>query len=417
MHIAIIGAGIAGLTTAHVLARRHAVTLFEAGDYAGGHTHTVEVREGEHVLPVDTGFVVYNAPNYPNLCRLFERLGVAWRETDMSFAVSCERTGLEYAGTSLDALFAQRRNLASPRFWGMLRDILRFHRDGPRDLAAGLPETTRVAEYLRQRGYGQAFADHYLIPFGASVWSCDAGRFRDFPARFVIEFMANHRLLQVADRPRWRTLVGGSWTYVRALVAGLGERLRLGSAVRAVRRRARGVDVHLADGSVEGFDEAVLATHADESLALVPDADATEREVLGRFPYQANTVLLHTDTRLLPRNPRARASWNYRIPADPSLPVQVTYDMSRLQGLDARETYCVSLNPGEAVDPARVLRRLQYSHPLFRPGRDATQARHGELVRRRGLSYCGAYWRNGFHEDGVASALAVCAGFDLGLEP
>ncbi len=416
MHIAVIGAGIAGLTAAHVLSRQHRVTVLEANDYAGGHTHTVDVLEGDRTLAVDTGFIVFNAPNYPGLCRLFDRLGVAWRETDMSFGVTCERTGLEYSGSSLDALFAQRRNLVSPRFLGMLRDILRFHREGPRDVAAGLPETVTVGQYLSTRGYGAAFAEHYLVPFGASVWSCDAARFRDFPARFVVEFMANHRLLRVYERPVWRTVAGGSRTYVDALRRALPGPVRLSWPVRGVRRTADGVEVTGPDGTVETFDEAVIAAHADEALSLVQDADETEREVLASFPFQANAVTLHTDARLLPAHPKARASWNYRIPLNPDAPVQVTYDMTRLQGLDSERTYCVSLNAADAVAPDRVLGRFTYSHPLFRPGRSAAQARHGELIRRRGLSYCGAYWRNGFHEDGVQSALAVCAAFGLGLE-
>lgn len=416
MNIAIVGAGIAGLTAAHVLARRHAVTVFEANDYAGGHTRTVDVHEGERTVPVDTGFVVFNEANYPGLCRLFEHLGVAWRETDMSFGVSCERTGIEYAGTSLDTLFAQRRNLASPRFLGMLRDVLRFNRAAPRDLAAGLPESVTVGEYLRSRDYGAAFAEHYLVPFGASVWSCNADRFLDFPARFVIEFMRNHALLRSGHRPRWRTVAGGSRTYVEALTRPFRDRIRLACPVRAIHRRGRSVAVQAQDRAPEDFDEVVIATHADQALALLAEPDEVERELLGHFPFQVNRVVLHSDTRQLPRNPRARASWNYRVPASASVPVQVTYDMRRLQGLDTRETYCVSLNPAEGIAAERVVGRFEYSHPLFRPGRAAAQARHPELVRRRGVSLCGAYWRNGFHEDGLQSALAVCAAFDLGLE-
>lgn len=415
MRIAIVGTGIAGLCAARVLSRRHDITVFEAADRIGGHTHTVPVEEGGRVIPVDTGFIVFNRENYPNLCRLFDELGVASRASDMSFSVHCERTGTEYNGSSPGQVFAQRANLLRPAFWGMLRDILRFHDDARLALQRGLPDTETVAGFVAARGYGTRFMEHYLEPLGASLWSCPAQRFRRFPMRFVLDFLSNHRMLQVQDRPVWRTVCGGSSAYIAPLVAPFAARILTATPVTRVRREGRGVCVHTATGRAGYFDEVVLATHADQSLALLADADREERALLHQFPYQRNEAVLHTDTGRLPDRRAAWASWNYRIPATPGAEVAVTYNMNMLQGLDAAATYCVSLNQGHAIRPETVLRRIVYQHPVFQPGRDAAQGRHGEFIRRRGVSLCGAWWGYGFHEDGVRSGLAVGAAFDLEL--
>ncbi len=412
MKVAVVGTGVAGLTAASLLYRRHALTVFEASERIGGHTRTETVHEGDRAIPVDTGFIVFNEPNYPNLCRLFDAHGVESRESDMSFSVHCERTGIEYNGTSLETLFAQRSNLLRPGHWRMLADIMRLHREAPTLLASGLDDSLTVREFLAARRYGGAFAERYLIPLGASLWSCDAAGFLEFPVRFVLEFLHNHAMLQVDGRPVWRTVVGGSETYVRRLVEPFAQRIRTSTPVERIERHAGRV-VLWASGQREVFDEVVLACHADQSLAMVADADDTEREILAAFPYQPNEAVLHTDTRMLPVRHRAWASWNYRIPAVARDAVSVTYDMNRLQGLETEQRYCVTLNPGGAVDPAKVLRRIRYEHPLFTSGRAQAQARHGELVRRRGVSYCGAYWGYGFHEDGVRSALTVADAFDL----
>ena len=420
MRIAVIGAGVAGLTAARVLGARHDVTVLEAGHYPGGHTNTIDVRDaraagGARTLAVDTGFIVFNEPNYPNLCRLFDALGVASRDSDMSFSVHCEKSGIEWNGSSLSQVFAQRSNLLRPSHWRMLADIVRFHREAPAALA-GLADTVTVDAWLAREGYGRGFGERYLLPLGASLWSCSAERFGTFPMRFVIEFLHNHRMLQVEGRPVWKTVAGGSREYVKRLIAPFADRIRLNTPVAAVRRGAGGVTVRIADGSEERFDEVVMACHADQALRLLIDADDTERELLAAFPYQPNEAVLHTDTRLLPERRSAWASWNYRIPAHAQADVSVTYDMNMLQGLESDTTWCVSLNPGHAVDPAKVVRRIRYEHPLFTTGRAAAQARHAELIRRRGVSLCGAYWGFGFHEDGVRSALAVCAAFGRGLD-
>ena len=414
MRIAIVGSGIAGLTAARMLSREHAVTVFEANDYVGGHTHTVDVHDGRRSLAVDTGFIVFNEASYPQLCKMFADLGVPTRDSDMSFSVHCERSAVQWNGSSLNQIFAQRRNLLRPSHWRMLADIARFNREAPGALA-DLDDAISVDEWLRDRHYGRGFTERYLLPLGASLWSCSAARFGAFPMRFVIEFLHNHRMLQVADRPVWKTVVGGSREYVKRLIEPFAANIHLRTPVQGVRRLRAGIAIELAGGTVERFDEVVLACHADQSLRLLADADPFEREVLAAFPYQANEAVLHTDTRLLPERRRAWASWNYRIADAARAEVSVTYNMNLLQGLESEHTWCLSLNPSHDVEPSKVVRRLRYDHPLFTAGRSAAQARHGELIRRRGVSFCGAYWGYGFHEDGVCSALRVCERFALAV--
>ncbi len=423
MKIAVIGGGVSGLVSAWLLGHRHEVRLFESEERLGGHAHTVDVVEpGEDGSPerthaIDTGFMVFNEPNYPNLCRIFEQLGVRSRTSDMSFSVHCERTGFEYNGRDLDRLFVQRRNVFNRRHLRMLGDIVRFHRQAQADLRAGLPDTVTVHDYVVAHRLDGVFLDRYLVPLGASLWSCAGRDFLGFPIRFVIEFLHNHSMLQVGARPVWRTVKGGSRQYVRRIVERLGERCVPGRQVDRIERTRRGVRVGFADGASEDFDEVVLACHADESLRLIAPPDTFEQEVLACFPYHPNRAVLHTDEGLLPNRPRARASWNYRIPPDNAAErVVVTYDLNRLQGLDARRTYCITLNPPPSLDPSRVVRRIDYRHPGFVPGRGVAQAEHSALIRRRGVSFCGAYWGYGFHEDGVRSALAVCDAFGIGLD-
>jgi predicted NAD/FAD-binding protein len=407
MKIAIVGSGIAGLTAAHHLHPEHDITVFEGGEHIGGHVHTHDVQLGGRHYAVDSGFIVFNHRTYPHYTRLLADLGAESRPTAMSFSVACGESGphpgLEYNGTSLNALFAQRENLVRPGFWGMLRDILRFNREAP-GLLGSEGEEIGLGEYLERGGYGAMFRDYYILPMGAAIWSTEPARMLAFPARFFVRFFMNHGLLSLADRPVWRVIKGGSRAYVERLVAPFRERVLLRTPVRALSRHAEGVDLHLAEGAAR-FDAVFLACHSDQALALLTDPTRAEREVLSAIPYQANEAVLHTDMRLLPRRRLAWAAWNYLMPEGPGGPVSLTYDMSILQGLDAPETLCVTLNATERIDPDRILARMSYAHPLFTPAAVAAQARHREIDGTGRTYYCGAWWRNGFHEDGVVSAL------------
>jgi len=411
MRIAIVGTGISGLVAAHLLAGDHELTIFEARDRIGGHTHTVDVDAADGAVAVDTGFIVYNEMNYPNFTTLLDRLGVATHETAMSFSVRCDRTGLEYNGTSFNRLFAQRRNLLRPRFHRMIREILRFHREAP-DVLEDDSDVT-VAEYIDRRRYHEAFAREYLLPMGSALWSCPLDTFERFPIRFVVEFFRNHGMLAVSGRPQWRVVTGGSSRYVERLIAGFRDRIRTSTPVRSIRRAADAVSV-ATDAGTERFDHVILACHSDQALRMLADPTGVESDVLGAIPYQSNDVVLHTDTSLLPRRRRAWASWNYRLPERARDAATVTYNMSMLQGLGAPSTYCVSLNQGGVADRA-TLGRYDYAHPIYTLDRESAQRRHDELIGANRTSYCGAYWGYGFHEDGVNSALAVGAAFGKSL--
>jgi predicted NAD/FAD-binding protein len=405
MNVAVIGAGISGLTAAYHLQERHQVTLFEAGGHIGGHTYTVDVDVGGERQAIDTGFIVFNPDRYPHFTRLLGELGVETLPTDMSFGLRSDRTGVEYSTASLNGLLAQRRNALRPGFVGMLRDIVRFNRD-----ATSLPlpdDRMTVAEYVARRGYGRSFLDEYLVPLGASLWSSPPHEFRRFSIRFVIEFLENHLMLQVSGQPVWRVIRGGSRRYVDALLARFRGEVFVNRPIRQVRRRPDRVVVVDSSGAEATFGHVIMACHADQSLQLLADPSAVEREVLGAFPYQRNEVLLHTDASVMPRSRRAWASWNYHVPREERDAVSVTYNMNRLQRLRSRHVFNVTLNDHGLVRPERVLRRFTYEHPVFAPGRDAAQVRHHELIDANRTSFCGAYWGFGFHEDGVRSGLAV----------
>ncbi len=413
MRIAIVGAGVSGLTAARLLHDAgHEVTVFEAADYAGGHTHTVDVEAGGRRHAVDTGFIVMNEVNYPLFTRLLRHLGVATQPTTMSFSVRCDETGLVYNGSSLRQIFVQKRNLLRPSFLRMLRDILRFA-DDALDALADLDEEITVAEWTAARRYGRSFLEHYLLPLGASLWSCAPGRFREFPMRFVVEFLAHHRMLRRSGRPQWQVVRGGSRTYVTPLTAPFADRVRLRCPVRRLRRTAEAVVVTAERD--EAFDEAVVACHADEALALLADPSEAERGILSAFPYQENETVLHTDASLLPRPRRVWGAWNFHRPAGERDRATVTYHMNLLQSLDADVPLNVTLNETDAVDSSKVLGRFVYHHPLYAPGRAAAQARHAEILRVRRTSFCGAWLGYGFHEDGVRSAVRVAEAFGAGM--
>ena len=419
MRIAIIGTGISGLSIARALHPYHQITVFEADNRIGGHTNTVTVHERAKTLAIDTGFIVFNRPNYPNLCRLFEQLEVPIQDTEMSFSVHCERTSLEYNGHSLNTLFIQRRNLLRASHWRMLYDIVKFHRHATACLRLGISDQLTVDAFAKKYRYSDAFTERYLVPLGSSLWSASAGQFRQFPIRFVLEFLHNHHMLQVRNRPQWNTVCGGSQTYVQRLIQPFSLNIKTGNAVRSVRRERGKISVGLAGDRYEQFDEVILACHADQALALLRDPEPQEAEVLRYFPYTTNTAVLHTDIAFMPKRRAAWASWNYRIPETETEAgtgtgkVSVTYNMNILQKLTAHKTYLVTLNPRQgSINPQHTIRQFSYQHPTFHPGRNDAQSAHSAFIRRRGLSFCGAYWGYGFHEDGLCSALRVAKAYD-----
>lgn len=406
MRIAIIGSGISGLTAARRLHVDHEITVFEANDYIGGHTNTIDVELEGRNWAVDTGFIVFNDRTYPRFAALMNELGVESQPSDMGFGVHCESTGLEYCGSSLDRLFAQRRNLVRPRFWRMIGDILRFNREAPR-LLEGVDDDLELGDYLARAAYSPAFIEHYIVPMGAAIWSTDPQAMLSFPARNFVEFFANHGLLSVDERPQWRVIKGGSRSYIAPLTAPFASRIRLRAAVVHVQRSDYAVELTLRDGHRERFDAVVFACHSDQALAMLAAPSDAERAVLGAIPYQPNLAVLHTDERLLPRNRKAWAAWNYRIPAARRDAVSVTYNMNILQNLDAKAQLLVTLNPTTAIDPDKVIRKVVYQHPVYTPRGIAAQRRSVELMGRQRSFYCGAWLGYGFHEDGVKSGLAA----------
>jgi predicted NAD/FAD-binding protein len=412
VRIAIVGSGVSGLVCAHLLGPRHDVVLFEAEGRVGGHTHTRDLDDGGRSVAVDTGFIVFNERTYPHFLRLMRRLGVGWQESDMSFSARSDRRDFEYAGPGLASLYAQRRNLLSPGFHRMVRDVLRFYREA-RELLADGPEIGLVA-WLERRGYSREFVEDHILPMAGAVWSSSRGAARDFPARFLVRFFENHGFLSVSRRVPWLTLRGGSRQYVRAILDGFRGEVRLSSPVERVSRPGGKVEVKARGGATERFDHAILACHADQALRMLADPSPAEQELLSAFPYRANQVQLHQDERVMPLRRPAWASWNYHLDDEGRDGACLTYWMNRLQRLPARKDYFVTLNRG-AVSSDRLLERLTYEHPVFTAAGHEAQGRHAEVAGHRGTSFCGAYWRNGFHEDGVVSALRVCERFGVAL--
>lgn len=403
------------MVVAHLLHPHHEIVVFEANDYIGGHTHTVRATLNGKSYAVDTGFIVYNELTYPHFTRLLQRLDVESQPSSMSFSLCNRQTGLEYNGTTLNSLFAQRRNLFRPSFYRMLRDILRFNREAGELLNDRDRGQITLDDYLNEQGYSQEFVEHYLIPMGAAIWSADPSRFRSFPASYFVRFFHNHGMLSVNDRPQWRTIKGGSWRYVEKLTQPYRERVRLNCAVQWVRRNVDCVEVKPATAETEMYDRVIFATHSDQALRLLKDVTLQEREILDAIPYQKNDVVLHTDASLLPCRRRAWASWNYDLVPEERGGVTMTYNMNILQNLQAEKQFCVTLNRTDAINPDTILDRFTYHHPLYTSRTFVAQQRWGEISGVNRTHYCGAYWGYGFHEDGVKSALAVARQFGTEL--
>lgn len=415
--IAVIGSGIAGLSAAHVLSREHEVSLFEANDYLGGHTHTQDVELGGKTYPVNTGFIVYNDWTYPNFIKLMDQLGVESEASDMSFSVRCENTGLEYNGTSLNSLFAQRLNIIRPKFLFMVKDILRFNKQTVELLAKDeVDDEQTLGQFVKENGYSDAFVNYYIVPMGAAIWSASVAVMMDFPLRFFLRFFNNHGMLSVDDRPQWRVLKGGSRSYIEPITCSFKDRIHLNTPIKQVLRHEDGVDVITKQGDALRFDQVVFACHSDQALAMLAEPTRAESEVLGALPYQNNHVVLHTDESLMPKKKLAWAAWNYHIPQRANDCAMVTYNMNILQNFDdAPETLLLTLNRNQEINPAKIIAKYEYTHPVFTQDGIKAQARHADISGHNRTHYCGAYWFNGFHEDGVKSGLRVAEAFGLSL--
>jgi uncharacterized protein len=416
--IAVVGGGVAGIVSAYLLQQRHRVVLFEQDARLGGHTHTVTLADGPDAgLPVDTGFIVFNDKTYPNFMRFLDRLGVSWKRSDMSFSCYNMHSGLQYAGTTLSGVFAQRRNLARPAFWAFIAGILRFCSRMRRDLRAGRLNGLSLGAYAARAGFSRMVVEEYVIPMASAIWSTPSDRILEFPAQSFAQFYENHGLLSFKNRPVWFTVTGGSHAYVEAFRRAFGGELCLDTPVARIVREADGVVLTLADGSTRRFDCVVAAAHADQTAAMLADPDPDETRLLGAWRYTANPTVLHTDTTFLPPNRRAWASWNYVLQDRPQSgqAAMLTYHMNRLQSFNASRDYCVTLNPARPVDPDAVIAAMAYDHPLFTADAMASQAGIAALSGRRNTYFAGSYLGYGFHEDAVRSAVAVARCFGIAL--
>jgi predicted NAD/FAD-binding protein len=410
MRIAIVGAGISGLVCAHLLNEDHDIVLFEANDYIGGHTHTIDVTLGTDHYSVDTGFIVFNEVTYPNFLKLLGRLGVSYQPSVMTFSVKSESDGIEYSPHSLNSFFIQRKNLLDPSFYRMIQDIFRFRREFP-TLLQSEGSYEGLIPFLRSHGYSRRFIDYFIIPLGSSLWSADPKRMGEFPLSTFVRFFENHGFLKIQHPFEWKVIRGGSSRYVERLTTPFSSKIRLHSPVHSITRLQNGVDVRLDSGTVEHFDQVVLAVHSDQALAMLNDPTPSEREILGAIPYQENLTILHTDTRILPTRRQIWSSWNYCIPCQEQRCAVITYDMNILQTLRAPVEFCVTLNRPDAIAADKRIGAYTYHHPVYTLASPVVQKRHGEISGQNHTHYAGAYWGYGFHEDGVNSALAACAFF------
>jgi predicted NAD/FAD-binding protein len=408
MKIAIIGAGISGLTAAYYLRRNHQLSVFEVADKIGGHTATVDVNHQGRDYAIDTGFIVYNDWTYPNFIELMDELGVDSQPTEMSFSVRCESTGIEYGGSDLNAMFAQRRNLLRPSFHKMINDILKFNREAIRDLENGdISQEATLGEYLRANQYGEAFVYRYILPMGCAIWSASTDRMIDFPLRFFVQFFKNHGLLSVNNRPQWRVIKGGSRSYLDPLTEGFSKSIMLNANINRIRRLGDSVELIMSDGRILAYDHVVLACHSDQALSLLGDASLAERSALKAIPYEQNEVVLHTDENLLPRKRVAWSSWNYLLRDRFQERAILTYNMNILQGIKSDSTFCVTLNATESISPEKIIDRFNYSHPVFSLESVQAASLIEQINGNNNTWFAGAYLGNGFHEDGVVSARQV----------
>lgn len=415
--IAIVGAGVSGLLSGYLLSREHDVTLFEANNYLGGHTHTLPVQSGGKTYPVNTGFIVFNDWTYPNFIKLMDQIGVPSEASDMSFSVRDENTGIEYNGTSMNSLFAQRTNLLKPAFWWMIKDILRFNKQTVEMLNNNqIPEEQTLGDFVKDNGYGDRFVNHYIVPMGAAIWSASVDVMMEFPLKFFLKFFNNHGMLSVDDRPQWRVISGGSQSYIEPLIASYKENIHLNTPISSVMRSDDGVSIKTISGDIFEFDQVVFACHSDQALGMLEKPTKDEHEILGAIPYQQNEVVLHTDRRLMPKRKLAWAAWNYHIPQRLSEYAMVTYHMNTLQNFDdAPDDFMVTLNRTAEIAPGKIISKYNYAHPVFTLDGIEAQKRHSEINNKHRSHFCGAYWFNGFHEDGVNSALRVAESFGIEL--
>jgi predicted NAD/FAD-binding protein len=415
--IAVIGAGISGLLSAYLLNREHDVTLFEANQYLGGHTHSKTVQSGGKTYHVNTGFIVFNDWTYPNFIKLMDQIGVVSEDSEMSFSVRDENTALEYNGTSLNSLFAQRSNLFKPSFWFMIKDILRFNKQTVEMVKNDtIPEGLTLGDFVKEHNYGDHFVNHYVVPMGAAIWSASVDVMMEFPLQFFLKFFNNHGMLSVDNRPQWRVVSNGSQSYVEPLIQSFKDNIHLNTPIASVKRSAENVIVKTISGDEIEFDQVVFACHSDQALGMLDDPTQAENDILGAIPYQRNEVVLHTDRRLMPKRKLAWAAWNYHIPQRLSEYAMVTYHMNALQNLDdAPDDFMVTLNRTAEIAPGKIIDKYDYAHPVFTMDGIAAQQRHSEINNKNRSHFCGAYWFNGFHEDGVNSALRVAKSFGIEL--
>ncbi|MDX1708614.1 MAG: FAD-dependent oxidoreductase [Desulfobacterales bacterium] len=414
MRIAVIGTGIAGMVAAYLLSDEHELVVYEAEDYVGGHTNTIDVSRNGASYAVDTGFIVFNEKTYPNFVKLMKRLGVAWKPSNMSFSVQCKKTGLEFSPSSFNSLFIQRKNLLRPAFYRMVLDIFRFRRESE-ELLKGDDYTLTLKNFLAEKGFSKLFIEHFIMPMGGAIWSADPVKFNEFPALYFAQFFKNHGFLNIRNQPQWQVIAGGSRQYVKPITAGYRDQIRLNCPVKSIQRHPDHVEIQAENSPTERFDQVVIAAHSDQALAMLQDPSDSEKEILGVIPYQDNHAVLHSDESILPSKKAAWASWNYHIPQTELGRVALTYDMNILQSLNAPVEYCVTLNLPHTVDSAEKIKEMHYHHPVYNPKSLAARNRHQEINGVNRTYFCGAYWGYGFHEDGVKSALVVGKHFGKSL--